>query len=106
MVGAFSCFGLDRREAVWKVQGLVNRSAEEFSSKNSETNQITLPSMSSSDVSIADYNGLGLSTTNHPMQFLRGYLNELKVKRACGLNNANEETIGVAGLVIIRQRPV
>jgi error-prone DNA polymerase len=70
MVGAFSCFGLDRREAVWKVQGLVNRSAEEFSLKNSQTNQITLPSMSSSDVLIADYDGLRLSPTSHPKQFL------------------------------------
>jgi len=105
MVGAFSCFGLDRREAVWKVQGLANKSAEEFSLKHLQANKINLPSMSSSDVLIADFDGLGLSPTSHPMQFLRSYLNKLKVKRACDLTNTNGGNIKIAGLVIIRQRP-
>jgi len=105
MVGAFSCFGLDRREAVWKVQGLANKSAEEFSLQHSETNKITLPSMNSSDVLIADFDGLGLSPTSHPMQFLRSHLNRLKVKRACDLVHTNGGKVKVAGLVIIRQRP-
>ena len=105
MVGAFSCFGLDRREAVWEVQGLANKSAGEFSLKHSQANKINLPSMSSSDVLIADFTGLGLSPTSHPMQFLRSYLNKLKVKRACDLANTDGGNIKVAGLVIIRQRP-
>jgi error-prone DNA polymerase len=39
------------------------------------------------------------------MQFLRSYLNKLKVKRACDLVNVNGGNVKVAGLVIIRQRP-
>lgn len=106
MVGAFSCFGLDRREAVWKVQGLAARSGEEFTLKNKQKAKVTLPSMTSSDVLVADYDGLGLSPTTHPMVFVRDYLNRLHVKRACDLRDAkNEGEIRVAGLVIIRQRP-
>lgn len=73
--------------------------------KHSQANKINLPSMSSSDVLIADFDGLGLSPTSHPMQFLRSYLNKLKVKRACDLTNTNGGNVKVAGLVIIRQRP-
>jgi len=105
MVDAFSCFGLDRRQAVWKVQGLVNRSAEEFSLKNSQATFVPLPSMNSSDVLVADYEGLGLSPTSHPMQFLRDYLNKVEVTCACNLTNADGGDIKVAGLVIVRQRP-
>ncbi|MGB2803289.1 MAG: OB-fold nucleic acid binding domain-containing protein [Candidatus Zixiibacteriota bacterium] len=98
-------YRLDRREAVWKVQGLANKSLEEFSLKNSKEGKTVLPSMTSSDVLIADFDGLGLSPTSHPMQFLRSYLNKLKVKRACDLVNVNGGNVKVAGLVIIRQRP-
>ncbi len=105
MVDAFSCFGYDRREAVWKVQGLANRSAEELSLRNSQTTFVPLPSMNASDVLIADYDGLGLSPTRHPMQFLRKHLNGLGVICACKLRNADEGDIKVAGLVIVRQRP-
>jgi len=105
MVGAFSCFGLDRREAVWEVQGLANKNVQEFLMKNSRADQITLPSMKPSDILVADYDGLGLSPTTHPMQFLRDYLSKLEVKRACDLKVTNADEIKVAGLVIIRQRP-
>jgi error-prone DNA polymerase len=105
MVEAFSCFGSDRREAVWKVQGLANKSAGEFRLRNNQTKKIALPSMNPSDVLVADYDGLGLSPTTHPMIFLRDHLNKLKVKRACDLKETNGTDIKVAGLVIIRQRP-
>jgi error-prone DNA polymerase len=105
MAGAFSCFGLDRRKAVWKIQGLANKCAEELLLKNSQASKITLPSMNQSEVLIADYDGLGLSPSYHPLQFLRDSLNKMKVKRACDLASANGEDIRVAGLVIIRQRP-
>ncbi len=106
MVGAFSCFGLDRREAVWKVQGLAGKSAEEFSLRNRQETKISLPSMTSSDALVADYDGLGLSPTTHPMLFLRSDLDKLYVKRACDLKDAKGGgELKVAGLVIIRQRP-
>ncbi len=106
MVNAFSCFGLDRREAVWTVQGLAARGKEEFTLKNKQKVKVPLPSMTPSDVLVADYDGLGLSPNTHPMTFLRNYLNKMDVKRACDLKKArNEREIKVAGLVIIRQRP-
>lgn len=104
MVDAFSCFGLGRREAVWKVQGLANRSVDEISLKNSAT-KATLPSINPTELLIADYDGLGLSPTSHPMQFLREHLNKLGVKRACDLIHTNGNKVSVAGLVIIRQKP-
>ena len=61
--------------------------------------------MNASDVLIADYDGLGLSPTRHPMQFLRDHLNRLGVICACNLRNADGGDIKVAGLVIVRQRP-
>jgi error-prone DNA polymerase len=105
MVGAFACFGLDRRKAVWKMQGLANKDSAEFALRSSKANLLSLPPMSSSDTLIADYDGLGLSPTNHPMQFLRDSLNELGVICACDLTDVEGNDIKVAGLVIIRQRP-
>ncbi|KPL03344.1 MAG: hypothetical protein AMJ73_07405 [candidate division Zixibacteria bacterium SM1_73] len=105
MVGAFSCFGLDRRQALWKVRGLANNSTDEFSLKNSHSTEVALPSMNPSDILIADYDGLGLFPTRHPMQFLRDHLNGLGVICACNLRNADGGDIKVAGLVIVRQRP-
>ena len=105
MVGAFACFGLDRRKAVWKMQGLANKDSAEFALRSSKANLLSLPPMSSSDTLIADYDGLGLSPTNHPMQFLRDSLNELGVICACDLGDTDGGYIKVAGLVIVRQRP-
>jgi error-prone DNA polymerase len=105
MVDAFSCFGLDRREALWRVKGLANKSEEEFSLKNSPSAKVTLPLMNPSEILVADYDGLGLSPTSHPMRFLRNYLNKMDVKCACDLPSANGHKIKVAGLVIVRQRP-
>ena len=55
---------------------------------------------------LADYRTTGLSLLAHPLQFLRGELEKLRVIPASGLKTwPNGKWVRVAGLVLVRQRP-
>ena len=55
---------------------------------------------------LADYRTTGLSLLAHPLQFLRGELEKLRVIPAGGLKTwPNGKWVRVAGLVLVRQRP-
>src|SRR5207248_2508545 len=65
-----------------------------------------LPEMSLPDQVRDDYQAMGLSLKAHPIGLVRADLDRLNVVSAARLpERADKETVRVAGLVLVRQRP-
>jgi error-prone DNA polymerase len=63
--------------------------------------------LTKNDVIALDYYTTGSSIHGHPMEALRGKLREHGVKDSRDLERLrNRQTVAVAGLVVVRQRPV
>ena len=121
--GTFGSLELNRRQALWDALGQDQEELPLFdrcdSSENEETQgkgvesqlcprdaKVDLPPMSPAEKVLADYRSVGLSLDAHPMQFLRAGLDELGVARAEQLKVLpNNRPVGVAGIVLVRQRP-
>jgi error-prone DNA polymerase len=107
-VGAFSCFGLERRAAFWDVQRLGNLSGAGALERGMTVDEpaVALPAMKKREEAAADYRGLGLSTRYQIMEFYRPQLEAMRVRRACDLRALpNRLVLKVAGVVTTRQRP-
>jgi error-prone DNA polymerase len=102
--GAFACFGLTRRDAMWQAAA-VSRDPL-FRRQANAASPSPLPQMSDLDRALADYKTLGLTAGGHLMKFLRGDLAATGVLTTRDLARAeNGSWVKVAGLVIVRQRP-
>ena len=126
---AFRSLGLDRRDAVWAVQGLGTptgeRSAvedlplyaaalERHKEENSDNKfialqreqEMALPTMALGEHVTQDYATLKLSLKAHPVSFLRPALDRrgYVCARALATHPVNKMT-SIAGLVLVRQRP-
>ena len=112
---AFQSLGLNRREALWAVKGLVGTygaetlplfAASDLPRAPIVEEQGNLPLMSPGEEVIHDYATLSLSLKGHPVQFLRPMLDERGTTRASNLGAVTPgHRIEVAGLVLVRQRP-
>jgi len=118
---AFRSIGLDRRAALWAVQGLGGsgggRGAVEdlplFASPDDgpvavlqDEAEIALPAMPLGEHVVEDYRALSLSLKAHPVSFLRSRLTARRVVRAAALaEHPANRPVRVAGLVLVRQRP-
>jgi len=112
---AFASLGLNRREALWAVKGLVGTHGAEtlplFAASGlpdaaPAEEPAGLPLMSPGEEVIHDYSSLTLSLKGHPVQFLRPLLEARGTTRACNLGRVTPgHRIEVAGLVLVRQRP-
>ncbi|GLQ07788.1 error-prone DNA polymerase [Sneathiella chinensis] len=117
---AFRSIGLDRRDALWAVRGLVGQdgrrgAVEElplfsaFAEKKAALQreaEIHLPAMPLGQHVVEDYHSLRLSLKAHPLSFLRANLDSKRVTTAEKLPLAPAgKTTHVAGLVLVRQRP-
>lgn len=112
---AFASMGLNRREALWAVKGLVGTHGAETlplfaaadPAKDLQPEEPDdLPLMAPGEEVIHDYSTLSLSLKGHPVQFLRSMLIERGTTRAGNLPQvAADIRIEVAGLVLVRQRP-
>ena len=112
---AFASMGLNRREALWAVKGLVGTHGAEtlplFAAAGPPVDEAPeqpagLPMMGSGEEVIHDYSTLSLSLKGHPVQFLRPMLMARGTTRAENLVNvAQDIRLEVAGLVLVRQRP-
>lgn len=106
---AFGSMGLDRRQALWEVSAMADRPIALFENQPSESTleiQAALPLMSKGEHVIQDYASTSLSLKAHPVSFVREQLTLLRViptKDLSGLKDG--QTIKVAGLVLVRQRP-
>ena len=118
---AFRSIGLDRRTALWAVQGLgapvgersavedlplFNRAMNDNTQNMQHEAEMTLPSMPLGEHVVEDYTTIKLSLKGHPISFLRQSLIERYFITAEQLKTqpANQ-LVSLAGLVLVRQRP-
>ncbi len=112
---AFASMGLNRRDALWGVKGLVGTHgaetlplfvASEPVVESRPEEPAHLPLMAPGEEVIHDYATLSLSLKGHPVEFLRPMLIERGTTRAGNLHTVDAGLrIEVAGLVLVRQRP-
>ncbi len=118
---AFRSIGLDRRNALWTVQGLIGylgkRSAVEdlplfaraitgAGRPLQKEDVVDLPPLLPGEHVVEDYRMLRLSLKAHPISFIRDRLTSRGVVRAATLrDHPAERNVQVAGLVLVRQRP-
>jgi error-prone DNA polymerase len=107
----FRSCGLDRRQALWQVRGLVDApdlplfKHAEASDRGAEA-KADLPKMPLSEHVVNDYQTLRLSLKAHPLVFLRADLAKQGVTPSGALAKKQDgDKIAVAGLVLVRQRP-
>jgi error-prone DNA polymerase len=103
--GAFECFGLDRREALWQIQGLANepRPALPLAGRDPLP---CFPSLSGLETILWDYQASGHSSRAHLLKPLRPTLEAQGLPTARQLNRMpNGRRVRYAGMVICRQRP-
>jgi error-prone DNA polymerase len=106
---AFRSLGLDRRLALWEIAASGDRPVGLFSGipvSNKTEENISLPVMTASEQVVHDYAATSLSLKAHPVSFLREKLDQLHIRSADKLPTLKDgDTVKVAGLVLVRQRP-
>jgi len=105
--GAFACFGLSRREALWQAAA-VERDPKSLLAGIEPKRGTTspLPGMSPLDETRADYSTTGLTAGPHLMAHLRTRLTARGVLSAADVTRIDHGAWAkTAGLVIVRQRP-
>ncbi len=108
---AYQSLGLDRRQALWAVKGLIDAPPlplfahlPEHRFRREPVAQ--LPEISLGENVAADYHALRLSLKTHPMALLREHFARENFMKCSDLMNAQPDSIvRVAGVVLIRQRP-
>lgn len=111
---AFTSIGLTRREALWAVRGLDEKSASERlplfdvagrADLRVET-KAKLPAMLPGEEVIEDYRYLSLSLKAHPVSFLREEFKTMGITRSVDLLEIpNGRRVTIGGIVLVRQRP-
>jgi len=105
--GAFGCFGLERREALWAVGALSQSRPDRLEGVVTGARSPTLPGMTPVEESVADLWATGVSPEGHPTRFLRERLAGLGVVTATGLWDVTPgQRVLVGGIVTHRQRPM
>ncbi|KAF0114976.1 MAG: error-prone DNA polymerase [Hyphomonadaceae bacterium] len=105
---AFSSLDLSRRGALWQAKGLKSGELPLFAqiSEYGHEEETTLPQMQWSEEVVHDYKSLRLSLKGHPLEFFREEFLSKGLKSSSDIKNMpNGSFVGVAGLVILRQRP-
>jgi error-prone DNA polymerase len=111
---AFTSIGLNRRDALWAVKGLMGTDGAEtlplFRTSGAPSLRAepdaNLPPMPMGESVIHDYKALSFSLKAHPVSFLREMFNRRGTLRSIDLMHAPVgRQVEVAGLVLVRQRP-
>jgi error-prone DNA polymerase len=119
--GVFSSLEANRRHSLWDALAQDPAPLPLFDAAEEETASDSmslilhpssfiphpfLPAMTPPEQVLADYRTTGLSLLAHPLSFLRGELEKLRVIPADGLRTwPDGRWVRVAGLVLVRQRP-
>jgi error-prone DNA polymerase len=102
--GALESVVQGRRQALWAAR--APRGFGLFEGVALERSEQVLPPMPKVEQLVMDYERVGLSLTDHPMCHLRASMNARGVVRAVKLQDLPHGTeLGVAGVVLARQRP-
>ncbi|XBQ16673.1 MAG: error-prone DNA polymerase [Oceanicaulis sp.] len=107
---AFASMDLTRRQAGWRALARPGPDLPLFEADGErhgpDVSGARLPVMAQSEEVERDYATLSLSLKAHPMSFLRPVFEEAGYARCADLLKARDGTrVGVAGLVLVRQRP-
>ncbi|WP_456077696.1 helix-hairpin-helix domain-containing protein, partial [Jiangella rhizosphaerae] len=105
--GAFACFGLDRRAALWKAGAVAHIRADQLPGTTpSDITPPPLPAMTAVEQTFADLWATGVSPDSHPVQHIRDHLTAAGATPAGDLPTLRAgQRVRVAGLVTHRQRP-
>ena len=104
--GAFGCFGLSRREALWAAGAVHQARADRLRGIVTGASPPPLAPMSEMEAAAADLWATGVTPDGHPTRFLRDELAARGVRAADELLTCAEGKVRVAGLVTHRQRPM
>ncbi len=109
---AFRSMGLDRRAALWESRALKQApdlplfAFAEARDEGAESAPAQLPQMPLAEHVISDYQTVRLSLKAHPMHFLRAHYASQGFVTAEELKLLKDgKRLGIAGVVLIRQRP-
>ncbi|MGB8332715.1 MAG: error-prone DNA polymerase [Polyangiales bacterium] len=103
--GAFECFGLERRDAIWQVRSL-SRFVHDPLPLEPAASQISFASLANDEQVLWDYRSSHHSTRGHPMRGLRQALHSRGIPDASSIFDcAHGAELEYVGMVICRQRP-
>ena len=103
--GAFECFDLGRREALWAVGAISQSRSDRLRGIVTGAFAPALPGMSLQDEAISDLWATGIAPDGHPTKFIRRELKDEGVLTAVDLLDCELGKVKVAGVVTHRQRP-
>lgn len=104
--GAFACFSMSRREALWAAGAAATQRPDRLPGVGSSSHVPALPGMSELELAAADVWATGVSPDSYPTQFLRADLDALGVVPAGELGAVPDgDRVLIAGAVTHRQRP-
>jgi error-prone DNA polymerase len=104
--GAFGCFGIDRRSALWTAGAMAQTASDRLPGIVTGMDAPTLPGMSPQELSHADLWATGVAPDGHPTRYIRKELDKIGVVTSTGLvDHPAGERVFVGGVVTHRQRP-
>jgi error-prone DNA polymerase len=104
--GAFGCFGLDRRAALWAAGAVAKIRPDRLPGTAVGTEAPPLPGMDEVELAVADVWAMGLSPNSFPTQFVRDRLTGLGALTTADLAEVpNGTRVLIGGAVTHRQRP-
>ncbi|WP_245841600.1 error-prone DNA polymerase [Sphingomonas lenta] len=103
---AFHGFGLNRREALWRLRGLGETALPLVDASDIAEEPAVLKPLSAGREVVEDYRSTQLSLRAHPLKFLRGELDRRGMTRCGDLARIKDGAfVEVAGVILVRQRP-
>lgn len=104
--GAFDCFGMPRREALWQAGSAAQLGPWRLPAFDDGGQPPLLPDLQAPEETTADLWATGISVDGNPIRHIRTELDERGIVSASGLRSVEHGTrVQVAGVVTHRQRP-
>ncbi|HEX8001225.1 MAG TPA: error-prone DNA polymerase [Mycobacteriales bacterium] len=104
--GAFGCFGLSRRAALWAAGAVAVNTPDRLDGLVAGAEAPPLPAMTPLEETVADVWATGLTADGHVVSYVRPFLDSLGAVNARDLRAVRDRTrVWVGGAVIHRQRP-
>jgi error-prone DNA polymerase len=104
--GAFGCFGLDRRSALWAAGAVAQSKPDRLPGVVTGVDAPALPGMTELEVARSDLWATGVAPTGHPTRFVRHELASRGAVTVAGLPDVDDGSrILIGGVVTHRQRP-
>ncbi|GAB2516876.1 error-prone DNA polymerase [Paramicrobacterium agarici] len=104
--GAFECFGLSRREALWQAEHAAQERSDQLAGTTLTVQPPLFSLLTPEEQAVSDIWATGISPDGHPLEHVRAELDTRGVLSAAALRTAETgRRVRVAGVVTHRQRP-